>query len=81
MYNPSYAAGAEKYQSITSSYYRKSQGALLFFDVTERYSFDNIVKWLNTVRKLNDKKIAIVLVANKIDLVESGEKDRKVSEA
>lgn len=39
------------------------------------------MKWLNTVRKLNEKKIAIVLVANKIDLVESGGKERKVSEA
>lgn len=68
-YKSQYKAGAEKYQSITSSYYRKSQGALLFFDVTERRSFENIVKWLNTIKKMNERKIAIVLVANKIDLV------------
>lgn len=27
-------AGAEKYKSITSSYYRKCQGAIIMFDLT-----------------------------------------------
>ena len=28
-------AGAEKYKAITTAHYRKSHGALLFYDVTD----------------------------------------------
>ncbi len=35
-------AGAEKYKSITSSYYRKCQGAIIMFDLTDAESFRNL---------------------------------------
>lgn len=35
-------AGAEKYKAITSSYYRKCQGAIMMFDLTNEESFQNL---------------------------------------
>lgn len=74
------AAGAEKYKSITSSYYRKCQGAILMFDVTDRKSFLNLRMWIAELRKIVDGKLTKIVLANKIDLTESGERSRQVSE-
>ena len=38
-------SGSEKYLSITTTHYRKSHGALLFFDLTSRASFDALLLW------------------------------------
>jgi len=38
-------AGAEKYKAITTAHYRKSEGALLFYDLCDKTSFDNVLSW------------------------------------
>ena len=35
-------AGQEKYDSLTTSYYKGSKGALIVYDITQKESFDNI---------------------------------------
>jgi hypothetical protein len=40
-------AGQEKFRSLTSAYYRGTQGIVLTYDVTNRASFDSIENWLN----------------------------------
>ena len=65
-------AGAERYRTITSNYYRGSHGIILVYDVTERSTFANIEKfWLKEVREYfpNTSEIVLMLVANKIDNV------------
>ena len=43
-------AGQERFRTITSAYYRGSQGILLVFDLTDPLSFENITKfWMNEV--------------------------------
>lgn len=40
-------AGAERYRTITSNYYRNSNAIIFVYDVTERSSFDHVEKyWL-----------------------------------
>ena len=40
-------AGAERYRTITSNYYRNSNAIIFVYDVTERSSFDQVEKyWL-----------------------------------
>lgn len=73
-------AGAEKYKAITSSYYRKCQGAILMFDLTDPESFRNLEGWLQEIEKRATAKFCKIVIANKIDMVESGEKPRMVSE-
>jgi hypothetical protein len=40
-------AGQETFRSLTRSYYRGAQGAILVFDLTNAASFFNVEKWLN----------------------------------
>lgn len=43
-------AGQERFRTITTSYYRNSQGILLVYDITNRSSFTNIRTWIQQVR-------------------------------
>jgi Ras-related protein Rab-2A len=61
-------AGQESFRSITRSYYRGSIGALLVYDITNRTSFENLVRWLEEMKENAYSKMAIILVGNKIDL-------------
>lgn len=65
-------AGAEKYKSITSSYYRKCQGAFIMFDLTDRKSFIDLKNWIEELKKVISTRLQKILLANKYDLVESG---------
>ena len=63
-------AGAERYRTITSNYYRGSHGIIFVYDVTCRASFENIEKyWLKEVKEYfpNPSEIVMMLVGNKID--------------
>ncbi|KAM3141903.1 hypothetical protein pb186bvf_005989 [Paramecium bursaria] len=68
-------AGQESFRSITRSYYKGSIGVLLVFDLTNRDSFYNIIKWYNEVLDCAHDNVQIVMVGNKYDL----EEDRQVS--
>ncbi|GAW82165.1 ras-related protein Rab-11B [Plasmodium gonderi] len=72
-------AGQERYRSITSAHYRRSAGAILVYDVTKRKTFLSISKWLEEIRQNADKDIVIMLVGNKVDLVDQDESRRKVT--
>ena len=62
-------AGQERFRTITSAYYRGSQGILLVFDITDVTSFDSIVKfWMNEVEMYAEKDAVFFLVGNKSDL-------------
>ena len=63
-------AGQEKYQSVTNSYYRGSQGALIVYDIANEESFNNIDKWLERANEKLNENAKIILVGNKIDLAD-----------
>lgn len=64
-------AGQERYAGVRPIYYRGAKGALLVFDITMRQSFVNVEKWLDQIRKFSGTEVPIILVGNKIDLVDS----------
>ena len=45
-------------------------GALLIYDVTSRKSFENVNMWLETINESAMEDIVILLIGNKIDLVD-----------
>jgi small GTP-binding protein len=59
-------AGQENYRSITSSYIKDKDGFLLFFDVTNKDSYESIDFWMNFINDNNLSK-EIILLGNKID--------------
>lgn len=71
-------AGQERYRAITSSHYRRAAGALLVYDATRQATFQNCLKWLEELRQNAEKNVVIMLVGNKVDLVEKDPSARQV---
>ena len=45
-------AGQERFETLTSQYYRRAQGILLVYDLTDRKSFENTSKWLRSIQEV-----------------------------
>jgi small GTP-binding protein len=76
-------AGQEKFRAVTLSYYKETDGILLLYDITDRKSFDNVSIWVDSIKEAiegNESKYAIILIGNKLDLVEEEKKERQVTE-
>ena len=61
-------AGQERFRSIAVRYFKRADGICLFYDVTNRDSFDNLEQWLESIKEKSDEKVPIVLIGNKSDL-------------
>ena len=62
-------AGHERFSSMTTSYYRGSDGVVVVFDVTNANSFNNVENWIDDYKKvMNGKDVPIVICGNKVDL-------------
>lgn len=68
-------AGQEKFHSIISSYARDSFLAVVLFDVANESTFLKIDRWVNDLIRVHDaeKKIKVLIVGNKADLVDAKE--------
>lgn len=64
-------AGQERFRSITSSYYRLSNGVMIIFDVMNRESFDNINYWMEQTNKHSGQDAVKYIVGNKCDIPSS----------
>ena len=77
-------AGQERFRSITTYYYKGSQGALLIYDILDRNTFDSVSWWVNsineTLNNINNSKCVIILIGNKSDLINMDDKKREVTE-
>ena len=67
-------AGQDRFRSITKNLYKGAAGIMLIYDITNRNTFDNVKKWVNSIKEEVTSKVVIILVGNKIDL----EKKRQV---
>lgn len=63
-------AGQERFRSLIPSYIRDSSVAVIVYDVTNRQSFLNTIRWVEEVRNERGSDVIIVLVANKTDLTD-----------
>ena len=56
-------AGQERYRTITCSYFRGSQGIILFYSIAFRETFDGIKKWLEIIKEtLSDNKNYVIFL-------------------
>ena len=65
MYDP---AGFDKFDSLSKQFYRNLDVCLVCFDLSNRESFDNIPKWIETYKQHCYNKKSIIIVGNKSDL-------------
>lgn len=72
-------AGQEEFDSITKAYYRGAQACVVTFSTTDRDSFFAVRKWK---KKVEDEcgNIPMVLVQNKIDLIQQSAVDQLEAE-
>ncbi|BFU19111.1 Rab family GTPase [Entamoeba histolytica HM-1:IMSS-B] len=64
-------AGQERFRILTSSFYRKSCGIFLVFDLTDETSFKNLTNWARDITYYASPKCVVVLIGNKSDLGDS----------
>nr|XP_018903401.1 PREDICTED: ras and EF-hand domain-containing protein homolog isoform X1 [Bemisia tabaci] len=62
-------AGQERFRSMTKNYFRRADGVVLLYDVTNERSFINVRLWIQSVREVAGQ-IPVYLCGNKIDLRE-----------
>lgn len=68
--------GQEKFGALSDNYYRKADGCILVYDITNKESFNSIKKnYIPKIKEICKNNIQIVLIGNKLDL----NFDRKVS--
>ncbi|XP_045470305.1 ras-related protein Rab-18-like [Harmonia axyridis] len=61
-------AGQERFRTLTPSYYRDAQGAILVFDVSNYSTFARLETWLNELDTYSTRSnIVKMIVGNKID--------------
>ena len=73
-------AGQEKFRTLSVSFIRESNGVLMMYDITNLDSFQSIENWLTDIKNSlgENKNYLIILLGNKLDLVNDNIKDREV---
>jgi small GTP-binding protein len=61
-------AGQEKFRSLTSTYYKGSQGCICVFDLSNDASLDSCDYYINKAMDENIPKKCIYLIGNKSDM-------------
>ena len=71
--------GQEQYREITFHHMKKFLGGIIIYDITKRSTYENVPSWIKILKSKCEKDCIIVLVGNKLDLVENNPKSREVS--
>ena len=68
-------AGQEIFHSLTKNFYRKADGIIIVYDITNKESFERVQDRIKSVYDNTDtfKEIQMIIVGNKIDLEEMRE--------
>jgi small GTP-binding protein len=63
-------AGMEKYQNITTSYYRSANAGIILFDLSNRDSFNSLDRWITTFYENTNplNNTSLIIIGNKKDL-------------
>ncbi|MFX1569294.1 MAG: Rab family GTPase, partial [Promethearchaeota archaeon] len=63
-------AGQKKFKFLHKQYYEGTQGALVIFDLTQTQTYEALEIWISELFSLVQKKIPIIIIGNKVDLIE-----------
>ncbi len=76
-------AGQERFRSLPNKYYQYADGVLLFFDVSNKETFEKVDLWVEDLKK-NIKKFTnknVFLIGNKIDLKRAITREEAIKKA
>lgn len=60
--------GQEVFSQVRKTYYTGSIGAFVLFDVTNRKSFKNVIRWVEELIINTGYQVPVMIIGNKIDL-------------
>ena len=60
--------GQERFGTVTSSFYRSAQGAILVYDINNKESLENIQRWTEEVDRYSRSNVCKIVVGTKSDL-------------
>ena len=63
-------AGQAQFKRVRQSYISKAEAGILAYDVTRKETFDSVESWYKEIKSVSPT-ISIILVGNKIDLIEN----------
>jgi small GTP-binding protein len=73
-------AGQERYRSVTKMFYKDANAAILVYDITNKFSFEELQNyWMEQVKESSPKNTILAVVANKSDLIEYEQVDEEVA--
>ena len=69
-------AGQERYRSVAKMFYKDANAALLVYDITSKYTYEELkYYWMEQVKENSPKSTILAVVANKSDLIEKEQVD------
>jgi len=72
-------AGQTQFRRVRKSYLSNAEAGILVYDVTRHRTYEKIHKWFEEIKEVTPK-ISLILVGNKIDLVDQREVSREEGE-
>ncbi len=70
-------AGQERFRTITTSYFRGTNGVLVFYDISDRQSFTSVRNWLMQIQLHASPEVVVVLIGSKEDMDDDGPRQKK----
>ncbi len=61
--------GQERFKFLRNSFYKGATGAIVVFDLTRNYTFEEVKEWIYEFHQLSGPDTPFVLVGNKSDLI------------
>ena len=62
-----FSSGQERFNTITTAYYRGADGIIMVYDITCQESFNHVNDWINEVNRYAPEGTCKLLVGNKSD--------------
>ncbi|CAM9175419.1 unnamed protein product [Ascophyllum nodosum] len=72
-------AGQERFHSLTTSFFKRAEGFVVVYDVSNRQSFESLARWMKDIMEHGKRGSDVIICGNKCDLqgrevaVEEGE--------
>ena len=67
--------GSERFRRVIPNFYRNASGAVVAYDIFDKWSFDQVKFWIKEVKAYSNTETNIVIVGTKYDIL-----DREVTE-
>ena len=53
---------------MTYAFYKKADGVIIAYDITEPRTFENVSNWIESINQNANANVAKILVGNKVDM-------------